>query len=164
MEIRKATISDFERIKEMKLRAKACEREYSKSLKPMRECRERYLTYLRDDLTKEDRAVFVAIERGEPVGMITGSIHTTLPIRVLRRQGHVSSLFVMPAHRKKGLATRLVEELLKWLREKGIRDVRLAAHSDNTPALKLFGRLGFQEYAIEMAKSLQPDAADPTGL
>ncbi len=158
MEIRKATADDFEQVLEMKLKAKACEREYSTSLKPMRECREAYLSYLRNDLTNEDRAVFVAMEREGPVGMITGRIHTTLPIRVLRRQGHVSNLFVVPGHRKRGVATNLVTELLNWFREKGIRDVRLATHWGNAAALKLLGRLGFQEYAVEMTRSLQPDA------
>jgi len=154
MEIRKATIGDLEQLKEIKLKAKAYERKYSKSLKPMWQCRETYLSYLRSDLTNQDRAVFVATERDEPVGIITGRIHTTLPIRVLRRQGHISNMFVVPELRKRGVATKLIRRLLNWFRERGIGDVRLATHFGNAAALKLFGKLGFQEYAIEMTKSL----------
>lgn len=154
MEIRKATIDDLERITEIKLRSKVCEREYSKSLRPMPECREQYASYLRDDLTRDDRAVFVAFESDEPIGIITGRIHGTLPIRVLRRQGCMSDLFVTPEHRKQGLATRLIEELLDWFRAKGVQDIRLGVHSGNEAALKLLGAMGFREYAIEMARKL----------
>jgi len=116
MEIRKATINDFERIKEIKLKAKTSERRYNKSLKPIWENRERYLSYLRNDLTNRDRAVFMAIERDKPVGIITGRIYTTLLIRIFRKKGHISNLFVTPGHRRKGIATKLVGELLKWFK------------------------------------------------
>ena len=154
MEIRKATIEDLERIKDIKLQAKASEGQYNTSLRPLCENRERYLTYLRNDLTNQDRAVLIAIDRGEPVGMITGRIYRTLLIRIRREVGRMSSLFVLPGHRNKGVATELVGELLKWFREKGTRDVHLAVHSGNAPALEMFSKLGFQEYLIEFKKAL----------
>ena len=158
MEIRQAGLADLEAIGELKLRAKASEREHSTSLRPISECRERYLSYLRTDLSKDNRAVFVALKDGEPVGIITGRIYGTLLIRVHRKQGHVSSLFVAPAHRKQGLAGRLVEALLAWFRARGVEVIRLAVHSGNEAARKLLGDLGFEEYAVEMTRRLPPAA------
>ena len=163
MEIRQATLADLEAIAELKLRSKASEREHSTSLRPIAECRERYLSYLRTDLTQEDRAVFVALEGGEPVGIITGRIYGTLLIRVHRKQGHISSLFVDPEHRKQGAAGRLVEALLDWFRERGVEVVRLAVHSGNEAARKLLGDLGFEEYAVEMTRSLPPTSDQSSG-
>ena len=154
MEIRKATINDFEQIKDIKLRAKASEGKYDTSLRPLRENRERYFSYLRNDLTNQDRAILIAIDQGEPIGMITGRIYRTLLIKVRRKEGRISNLFVLPGHRKKGVATELVRELLKWFREKKIKDVRLAIHSGNVPALEMFSKLRFQEYLIEFKKTL----------
>lgn len=154
MEIRKTTIDDFERIKEIKLRSKASERRYNKSLKPVRENRERYFSYFRNDLIDKDRAVFIAMERGKLVGIITGRIYTTLLIRRLRKKGHISNLYVVHGHRHKGVAMRLVRALLHWFKEKKIKDVHLGVSSGNTPALKMFRKLKFQEYAIEMKKSI----------
>lgn len=154
MEIRKATIDDFEQIKDIKLKAKARESKYNTSLRPLRENRERYFRYLRNDLTNRDRAVLIAIDRDEPIGMITGRIYRTLLIRIRRKEGSISNLFVLPGHRKKGVATVLVGELLKWFREKKTKDIRLAVHSENAPALEMFSKLGFQEYLIEFSKTL----------
>ena len=154
MEIRKATLADFEQIKGLKLEAKASEARYNTSLRPLRDNRESYFSYLRNDLTSEDRSVLIATEDGEPVGIITGQIHTTLPIRVLRKQGHISNLFVASGHRGKGVATSLVGELLRWFREKGIRDVRLEVYRGNAPALKAFRKLGFEEYLTGFRKDL----------
>jgi len=156
MEIRQATLDDLDAIAELKLRAKACEREHSTSLRPIAECRERYLSYLRTDLSSDNRAVFVALEGGEPVGIITGRIYGTLLIRVHRKQGHVSSLFVAPEHRKQGAAGRLIEALLDWFRERDVLEIRLAVHSGNEAARKLLSACGFEEYAVEMTRSLPP--------
>ena len=154
MEIKRATIDDFDQIKGIKLAAKASERRYNKSLKPIQQTREKYFSYLRNDLSDEDRAVFIAMDRDKPVGIIAGRIHTTLPIKLLPRKGHISNLFVVPSHRKKGLASRLLKELLDWFKEKEIEDVRLGVHARNASALNMFRKLKFKEYAIEMKKSL----------
>lgn len=154
MEIRKATADDYEQLKEIKLKAKASERRYNKSLKPLRQSKERYLAYLENDLTSRDRAVFMAIERGRPVGMITGRIHTTLLIKTLRRNGHMSNLFVEAAHRRKGIAAALFSELLKWFRQSNIRDVHLGVYVKNASARNMFRKFKFREYAIEMKRHL----------
>ena len=154
MEIRQATPDDYEQLKELKLKAKASERRYNKSLKPMRQSRETYLAYLESDLESKDRAIFIAIERGEPVGIITGRIYRTLPVKVHRRYGHMSNLFVQPPHRKKGIGTALFSEVLKWFRDNGIKDVRLGVYAKNASARDLFRKFKFREYVIEMKKHL----------
>ena len=164
MEIRKATLDDLEQIKDLKLQAKASEARYNPSLAPVEDNREMYLRYLRNDLTSEDRAVFVATDGDEAVGVITGRIHTTLPIRVRRRQGNISNLFVAPQHREKGVAAKLVAELLRWFRGEGIADVYLGVHCGNAPALKMFRELGFQDYLIEFKKDIESDTQSPPSV
>jgi ribosomal protein S18 acetylase RimI-like enzyme len=154
MEIRKATTDDYEQLKEIKLKAKAGERIYNKSLKPLRESGKTYLAYLAKDLAAGDRAVFMAIERGRCVGMITGRIYETLPVKAYRRHGHMSNLFVEPEHRKKDIGTALMSELLKWFRDNGIKDVHLGVYVENTAAREMFRKLDFREYSIEMKKQL----------
>ncbi len=161
MVIRKATLDDLERVKDLKLQAKASEARYNTSLGPLAENRERYVRYLREDLASEDRAVFVAIDGGEAVGIITGRIHTTLPIRVHREQGNISNLFVASHYRGRGVAGKLVEELLRWFRGKAIADVYLGVHCGNAPALKTFRKLGFQDYLIEFKKDIESDSQSP---
>ena len=161
MEIRQATLDDLEQVKDLKLQAKACEARYNTSLRPLEDNRERYVCYLRSDLASEDRAVFVATDRDKGVGIITGRIHTTLPIRVHRRQGNISNLFVASQYRGRGLAAELVRELLRWFRGNGIEDVYLGVHCGNASALKMFRELGFQDYLIELKKDIGSDPESP---
>lgn len=162
--MRKATLDDLEQVKDLKLQAKASEARYNTSLRPLADNRERYVRYLRNDLTSEDRAVFVATDGDEAVGVLTGRIHTTLPIRVHRRQGNISNLFVASQYRGRGVAAKLVRELLRWFRGKGIEDVYLGVHCGNAPALKMFRELGFQDYLIELKKDIGSDPEPPPSV
>ena len=152
MEIRQATVDDFELLKDLKLKAKASERRHNKSLRTIAATRERYFGYLKNDLASKDRAVFMALEEGTPVGIVTGRVHRTLLIQKARKKGHISNLFVASGHRKKGIATALLESLVKWFHDKSVTDLRLGVYVKNTVARDLFLRLGFREYAIEMKK------------
>ena len=65
MNIRKATIDDFEALKELKILSKKEELKYSETIKPIEETKERYLSYMRRDLTIDNRAIFIAIDNDQ---------------------------------------------------------------------------------------------------
>ena len=154
MQIRKASMDDYDLLSEIKLKAKRSERTFNKSLKPIDEVRERYLSYLKNDLTLRDRAVFVVVENGKVAGMVTGRVSGTLSIVRSRKMGSISNLYVLPGHRRKGTAKQLTGALLAWFREKKIRDIRLEVYPKNTPAINIYRDFGFREYSIRMKKSL----------
>lgn len=52
-------------------------------------------------------------------------------------------LQVDPADRRRGFATAIMAELLDWGAEQGARTAYLQVLADNTPAMALYGRLGF---------------------
>jgi ribosomal protein S18 acetylase RimI-like enzyme len=156
MEIREATIADFDCIKGIKLKAKESERTYNKSLKPVTKAREEYFRYLKDDLANKDCVVFTAIDGDEPVGIVTGRIYNTLPIRILPRKGHISNLFVLPARRHEGIATELIRQSLDWFKKRKIRQVHLGVFAENHGALGMFRKLKFRESIIEMKTDLRP--------
>ena len=52
-------------------------------------------------------------------------------------------LVVAEPHRRRGLATAVVAELLEWGAERGARTAWLHVETDNAPALALYERLGF---------------------
>ena len=133
---------------------KTSEAEHNASLRPLEKNRQRYLSYLQNDLANPKRAVLIAIDEGEPVGMITGRTYGTLLIRKRRREGWISNLFVLPECRHKGVASKLVRELLEWFRRKRIKDIRLAVNSGNSAALEMFSKLGFREYLIQFEMTL----------
>ncbi|MGG3790248.1 GNAT family N-acetyltransferase, partial [Geobacillus thermodenitrificans] len=64
--------------------------------------------------------------------------------------GWVISVYTIPHHRKKGLASQLVEEVCSWLKERGARRARLWASSEGR---RIYERLGFSPM-LDMEKAL----------
>jgi len=62
MRIRKATLDDFEALKRFKILSKKEELKYSETLKSLKDTKKKYLEFLKIDLTRQWRAVFVAVE------------------------------------------------------------------------------------------------------
>jgi len=50
-----------------------------------------------------------------------------------------------PEHRKKGYGTHLISSMLGWARESGARHAYIQVVERNSPARRLYGKLGFQE-------------------
>jgi len=50
-----------------------------------------------------------------------------------------------PGHRRKGYGTQLIASMLSWARENGARHAYLGVVETNSPARRLYGKLGFQE-------------------
>ena len=55
----------------------------------------------------------------------------------------LAAVEVHPAHRRRGLARRIVDELLAWGAERGARSAYLQTRPDNTGALALYAPYGF---------------------
>lgn len=72
--------------------------------------------------------------------------------RILRRselfretsRGEIDSIFVPVTYRGRGIARRLVEDALTWLREEGIRRVELSVDATNPGARTFWERIGFE--------------------
>lgn len=68
----------------------------------------------------------------------------------------VHGLTVDERHRRQGLATAVMAELVEWGAEQGARTVWLHVETDNAPAMALYDRLGFSEHHV--ARYLVPAA------
>ncbi|PSR17781.1 GNAT family N-acetyltransferase [filamentous cyanobacterium CCP3] len=61
-------------------------------------------------------------------------------------------LYVVPAHRRRGLATALLTVAHQWAQQQGHRQISLQVFSDNRAAQALYTSLGYQPEAILMKK------------
>jgi [ribosomal protein S18]-alanine N-acetyltransferase len=57
---------------------------------------------------------------------------------------HINTLAVSPRHRRQGLATVLLQGIMKEAAEEGARRATLEVRESNAAALELYARLGFQ--------------------
>jgi ribosomal-protein-alanine N-acetyltransferase len=59
--------------------------------------------------------------------------------------GHIITLNVAPAFRRKGVAKKLLAEVESILKSRGIMQIRLEVRHNNQAAIKLYLHLGFKE-------------------
>ena len=88
------------------------------------------------------------LEDGGPaVGVILANINYSL--KFAGRSLWIEELYVTPAGRRHGLGRVLVEVLLVWAEDPGIKGVALEAYQGNTPASILYRSLGFRRLGRE---------------
>jgi len=58
----------------------------------------------------------------------------------------VTALTVTSSHRRTGLGTHLMGELLRWATERGAERIYLQVAAENEPALTLYERLGLRRH------------------
>jgi ribosomal-protein-alanine N-acetyltransferase len=58
--------------------------------------------------------------------------------------GHIITINVSPKFRRKGIATKMLTQIENMLREKGISESHLEVREDNSVAIKLYQKGGYQ--------------------
>ena len=74
--------------------------------------------------------------------------------------GALHDVFVSPSARRRGVAERLVKGMVDALKSRGAPTVMLMSAWDNTPAQRVFARLGFRRTMVEMTLDLSAPNAD----
>jgi len=94
-------------------------------------------------LTDYNSVSLVAKEKNEIVGFIIGMIY---PERN-SLTGHILTIDVSPAYRRKGIAQKFLQEIEKIFRDKDVKSCRLEVREDNVAALRLYQKLGYEKIA-----------------
>ena len=83
----------------------------------------------------------VAKENEKIVGFIIGRIHVERKSLV----GHILTIDISPAHRQKGIAVKLLQEIERIFKEKGVKLCHLEVREDNVAALSLYQKSGYKK-------------------
>ncbi|WP_287130155.1 GNAT family N-acetyltransferase [Candidatus Cyanaurora vandensis] len=71
-----------------------------------------------------------------------------------QRAAYIFLVYVHPAHRRRGLATRLMEAAMAWATEQGLVQVHLQVLAQSAAALALYQKLGFVTRAYLLSREL----------
>lgn len=99
--------------------------------------------YLKDFLSKPHSIVLVAMERETVVGGLVAYVLDKFEQD--RREVYIYDLAVLSAHRRRGIATRLIQELRTVAKERGAYVIYVQADRGDDPAIKLYESLGKHE-------------------
>lgn len=99
----------------------------------------------RRQLVAPRQAFFVAHHRARTVGLL----RCALPAAgASPRWGVLTTAYVAPGSRRRGVLRALVDAAARWARGRGIRELRLRAHAANDTANAAWNALGFRAAAI----------------
>ncbi|BAB76235.1 GNAT family N-acetyltransferase [Anabaena sp. FACHB-709] len=70
------------------------------------------------------------------------------------RHAHIFLLYVVPEHRRRGIATALMQYAENWAKERGDRQIALQVFQSNPPAINLYNHLGYQTQSLWMVKKI----------
>jgi GNAT superfamily N-acetyltransferase len=88
------------------------------------------------DRLGDDGALFIAVDGSIPVAFGALDFNTAEP------ETGVLGVWVLPDHRRRGLATDLAETILEFARERGYRRIRGRLPEGNEPALSFLSAIG----------------------
>lgn len=90
-------------------------------------------------LTDYNSVGLIAKLDGEIAGFIIGKIYRERKSAT----GHILTIDVSPKHRRKGIGLRLLQEIERIFKDKGVRVCCLEAREDNIAALNLYQKFGY---------------------
>lgn len=92
-------------------------------------------------LTHQNSVSLIAKDNHAIVGFIISLIYLDEEKLI----GHILTIDVHPSHQRRGIGTKLLYEVEKIFREKGVEKCQLEVREDNFAALKLYQKLGYKK-------------------
>jgi GNAT superfamily N-acetyltransferase len=113
-----------------------------------------YASFLRRVLDSPDDVIFVAENDGTIAGYVYAALEPLSWKELRGPAGFIHDIAVTDVHRRSGIATKLMEVAIDWLRERGAPRVILWTAAPNADAQALFHGLGFRDTMIEMTMEI----------
>ena len=162
MIVRRATQADLDVVVELRL---ALLREYGDHpvygrLRPDAESRAQQAFAAQLDSPSE--CVFLAEENGETVGLLRCVESVSSPLLVPDRYCYVSSVYVKPGMRRRGLLRALIQRASSWCEERGLTEMRLHNVGTRKSSAAAWDSLGFEVVEQVRLRKLVPDK--PLGI
>ena len=115
-------------------------------------------------LHDERRRLVVAAHAGEPVGFVSAERWTSAPVYAASAEVFIDELYVRPAWRRRGLGSRLVQEIEAWADELGAERLRLRVLEANEAGRPFWARHGAKPFAttLTIERERPASASAPT--
>lgn len=112
--------------------------------------REKELKYI-----SSRKKIFLVAEIDEKIiGYVNGYIVENSDIYYREPVAYLDCLCVDKVSRKQGIGKKLIDEFSSIVKKKGAKYVKLNAFENNTPAVNLYKKEGFEEYSIYYMKKI----------
>ena len=105
-------------------------------------------------IQSEDSEVLVAKTNDQLIASGYAKIKNSLHFLEDKQHAFLGFMFVAPEFRGKGVNQLVIDELIIWSKNKGMKEVALTVYDKNESAIRAYEKLGFQKNIIEMRMGL----------
>lgn len=137
MEIKKAGISDLELLAPL-FDAYRVFNQQSSDVEKVKD-------FLHKRIQNEESVIFLALAEGQEAGMGFTQLYPSFSSVSMKRLWILNDLFVDPLHRKKGIATALMNTARQLAEDTHAKGLMLETGKENSSAQKLYEKLGYQK-------------------
>jgi ribosomal protein S18 acetylase RimI-like enzyme len=123
-------------------------------MKPGDNLEDGYAWFLASQLSQADAVVVVAEHNGQIAGYIYAAVEPLSWQDLRDEAGFIHDVLVDESARGHGIAGRLVEAVVEWMRARGMPRVLLHTADQNDAAQRLFTKLGFRRTMVEMTREI----------
>jgi ribosomal protein S18 acetylase RimI-like enzyme len=146
--VRAATPADLDVVLGMRL---ALLREEARSpvfARPRRDAAQLARDLSAQQLASPAEVTLLAFAEDRPVGLLRATVSRGARLVSPSRYGFLTSAYVVPAYRRRGVLRALLRVAEGWCRARGLREVRLHCTVENEAGQATWARLGYQEAEI----------------
>lgn len=112
--------------------------------------RANYIRQTQKALRDENFQVLVAVEGRQVIGYVMGYIGQNPPILARPRFGFIADLCVTHSRRRRGVGERLVREICRWFRLRGLDNVQMNVAHNNPLSQAFWRKMGGTDYLDHM--------------
>jgi len=109
-----------------------------------------YVRQIQKALRDENFQVLVAVDGRQVIGYVMGYIGQNPPIFAKSRFGFVADLCVTNTQRRQGVGERLVQEICRWFRLRGLDSVQMNVAHHNPQSQAFWRKMGSTDYLDHM--------------
>tara|TARA_R110000868_G_scaffold89492_3_gene249096 strand:+ start:5354 stop:5821 length:468 start_codon:yes stop_codon:yes gene_type:complete len=103
------------------------------------------------DLINNDESEVFVVEKDKQI-VASGYVKIKSDRHYLKHDkiGYLGFMFVHKDHRGKRLNQLIIDELLKWSKDRNVYEIRLDVYDENISAIKAYEKAGFKKHMINM--------------
>ena len=115
---------------------------------PEEDASAKWVDFMREFLKEKHNIAVAAVENDTFVGYMTASVYSRRPIYKIRKVGLIGDNYVLPQHRRKGVFSKMLEEVLSWMVTQNIQYVEHPIAAMNRLGRTVWKKKGFEEMTI----------------
>jgi len=119
---------------------------------PQEGTRQKRTEILRNALKNPDYELLVAELDGEIAGFIDQCIIHDFAHGA--KLSYIQNLYVTSKHRRKGFGDKLLEEIIRNAKNKGVMEIHVVTEFENEPAINLYRKHGFVKESLQLERRL----------